>query len=93
MRNIVKKTTAVIMLCAGLASAYLESIKAFVDGLQDQFTEMGNGIAIVMFLYGAAKFIYSADDPGGRKQGKDVCIAALIAMIIINIAPTVIGSI
>jgi hypothetical protein len=35
-----------------------------------------------MFLYGATKYAMSADNPGGRKQGKDIIIHAIIGGII-----------
>ena len=31
-----------------------------------------------MFLYGGVKYVISADDPGGRKQGKMICIHAMV---------------
>ena len=40
----------------------------------------------LMFTYGAIKYIFSADDPGGRKQGKMICIHAIIGGVIIILA-------
>jgi hypothetical protein len=41
-------------------------------------TSVGPSLVVVMFVYGAVKYAYSADDPGGRKQGRDICIQAMI---------------
>ena len=40
-------------------------------------------IAALMFAYGGAKYAFSADDPGGRKQGKNIMIQTIIALLII----------
>ena len=38
----------------------------------------------IMFLFGAARYAYSADDPGGRKQGKNIIIHAIIGALILG---------
>jgi multisubunit Na+/H+ antiporter MnhB subunit len=55
-----------------------------VEQLQTSMRIIGSSIAAVMFLYGGAKYVYTSDDPGGRKQAIGICIAAIIAMIIIT---------
>jgi hypothetical protein len=47
-------------------------------------------LALLMFVYGGAKYAYSADDPGGRKQGKNIAVNALIGFIIVGAAEAVI---
>jgi hypothetical protein len=37
-------------------------------------------------MYGGAKYVYSADDPGGRKEAKKICINALVGLIIVGMA-------
>jgi len=39
-------------------------------------------LAMIMFIYGGLKYIFSADDPGGRKQGKMIAINATIGGMI-----------
>ncbi|MFH0861899.1 MAG: hypothetical protein V1875_02610 [Candidatus Altiarchaeota archaeon] len=43
----------------------------------------GASLVVIMFIYGAVKYAFSADDPGGRKSGKMTCIHALIGGILI----------
>jgi len=43
-------------------------------------------LALLMFIYGGAKYAYGADDPGARKQGKNVAVNAMIGLIIVAVA-------
>ncbi|MBD3417084.1 MAG: hypothetical protein GF416_08140 [Candidatus Altiarchaeales archaeon] len=73
------------------ASTYLQPIIDFVEqGLITALKRVGNTIAFIMFIYGAAKYVYSADDPAGRKTAMGVCIAAVVAFLFIRIADNVI---
>ena len=49
-------------------------------------------LVMVMFVYGGAKYAYSADDAGGRKQGKTICIHAIIGGIIFALVWVVLSS-
>jgi len=48
-------------------------------------------LAILMFIYGGARYAYGADDPGARKQGKSIAINGLIGFIIVAMSKTLIG--
>ncbi|MFC2162069.1 hypothetical protein ACFLRF_00175 [Candidatus Altiarchaeota archaeon] len=50
------------------------------------------GLAVLMFLYGGAKYAYSADDPGGRKQARSIAIHALVGLIIVVSASAIIAA-
>ncbi len=52
---------------------------------------IGGTLALIMFIYGGLKYIFSADDPGGRKQGKMTAIHAVIGGIIVILATTIIN--
>jgi hypothetical protein len=54
---------------------------------------IGPAMVVLMFLYGGVKYVYAADDPGGRKQAKDICIQALIGGIILLLANVILVSI
>lgn len=68
------------------ATAYLTVITTFVCSLAGSIRMIGNSIGIIMFIYGALKYMYTADDPGGRKQAMGICVAAIMALIIIQAA-------
>ncbi len=77
------------------ASANME--KSLDDTLCDILKAIGYALGTVgpmlvalMFLYGGVKYVSSADDPGGRKQGKTICIHAVIGGIIIALAHTLV---
>ncbi len=40
-------------------------------------------IVIIAFVYGGIRYAFSADDPSGRTQGRNICIHALIAAILL----------
>ncbi len=42
-------------------------------------------LVLLMFTYGAVKYALASDDPGGRKQAKNIMIHAIIAGLIIGI--------
>jgi hypothetical protein len=44
---------------------------------------IGPSLFLVMFVYGAVKYAYSAEDPAGRKQGMSICIHSLVGGIIL----------
>jgi len=80
------KTALALLTLAAPASAAIEDvpcsiIKALYDAI---FLSIGPTLVGIMFLYGAGKYVYSADDPGGRKQGKEMCIHAIIGGVIIT---------
>ena len=84
----------VYALAAHVSAGYLGPVILFiVNRLIPAFTMMGYSIAVVMFAYGAIRYAYTADDPGGRKQAMGICIASVVAIIIIRIAWMVIFSI
>ena len=44
---------------------------------------VGGTLVMLMFLYGGVKYVFSSDDAGGRKQGKTICIHALIGGVLL----------
>jgi predicted DNA repair protein MutK len=61
--------------------------------VRDTIVAVAPSLVFLMFTYGGVKYIFSADDPGGRKQGKNTCIHAVIGGILIILADTVITGI
>jgi len=84
---------AVNALASTVSATYLGVINIFICTLVRSFIIIGNSIAVVMFIYGGIRYMYTSDDPGGRKQAMGICIAAVIAMIIIQAGSGVIGQI
>jgi hypothetical protein len=52
---------------------------------------VGPTIVALMFTYGAVRYIFSADDPAGRKQGKTICVHALIGGCLLLLISWLIG--
>jgi len=48
------------------------------------------GLAFLMYLYAGSKYAFSADDPGGRKQAKAIALNALIGLIIVASAKSLV---
>jgi hypothetical protein len=65
-------------VAAGSAPRMDLKVCSVISPVVDVFVAIGPTLVLLMFLYGAVKYVYSADDPGGRKQGKDICIHAVI---------------
>jgi len=87
-------SAAIVAALAQLASAgALDQVNAFVITLTRSIRVIGNSLVVVMFVYGGAKYVYSADDPGARKQAMGICVAAIVAGIIIQAAEMIINQI
>jgi hypothetical protein len=90
------KAVAAASLAAGYASAAVNVatvIKGVICSLIGDVIQLAWALAILMFIYGGAKYAYSADDPGGRKQAKSIAINAMIGMMIVGVAKTLIENI
>ncbi len=94
--KIARKKTAKWRLTAALAAAVVilssqaEATVDFTPLLCTILTEIktavltvGSTLVLIMFAYGAVKYAFAADDPGGRKAGKMTCIHAIIGGILI----------
>lgn len=53
--------------------------------IYDTMTAVAGTLVFLMFIYGGLKYAFSSDDPGGRKQGKMICIHATIGGILIAV--------
>ncbi|MBD3389039.1 MAG: hypothetical protein GF416_08130 [Candidatus Altiarchaeales archaeon] len=64
---------------------------SILSNIQFVLDSIGPGFVIVMFTYGGIKYVFSADDPQGRKSAKNTCIHSLIGGIILIVAHHVVG--
>ena len=53
-----------------------------VGGLVSQATIVVGGIALLVFLWGLAKFIFKANDPEANEEGKNIMRWGLIALFV-----------
>jgi hypothetical protein len=60
-----------------------------IKQVRNTINVVGPTLVLIMFLYGGIKYTMSADNPGGRNQGKTICIHAIIAGLIFVIWKTV----
>ncbi|MFH1404208.1 MAG: hypothetical protein ABIH11_08075 [Candidatus Altiarchaeota archaeon] len=80
-----------IALATNVSAGLFDKVITFVNSLQYSVLVMGNSICEVMFVYGGLKYIFSADDPSGRKTGLNICIAATIGALLIVISKEVVS--
>jgi hypothetical protein len=79
--------SAALAACASAgfaaAAADIHTVPCLIiEGVWNALTVIVPSLITLMFLFGAAKYAYSANDPGGRKQGKNICIHAMIGGIL-----------
>ncbi len=95
MKNKIK--LAGLYLLAGLAYASgpdpAEIIATTICNLVPDVLDLARVLALLMFIYGGAKYAFSADDPGGRKQGKNIAVNAIIGLLIVAISYTLVANI
>jgi len=86
MRNLVLSIFLILTLSsAAYATVDFKTVpcRIILDVLT-LMTRASASLVVLMMIWGAIKYIYSADDPGGRKQGKNTIIHAIVAGIIIG---------
>ena len=82
-----------VALASLVSAAYLTPVRRFAAGLFILMRNIGNALAILMFIYGAGQYIYTADDPGGRKKALNTMVAAVIALVLLQMVVSVICAI
>jgi len=73
-------------------------INRFVDVIINPLIAILFALALALFMWGIARFIWSADDETAREQGKSHMIWGLVGMLImvsvygiLNVATSIIG--
>lgn len=69
-----------------ISSLIWEKSAVPICGIYIALLSMAGGLAVLMIAYGGVKWVTGADDPGVRKQAKDLVMHAIIAVIIILVA-------
>jgi hypothetical protein len=81
---------AVVLPTIALASVNFKTLPcAIINQVYNAVFAVGPVIVVIMFLYGGVKYTSSADNPGGRNQGKTICIHAMIGGIIWSLWATI----
>jgi hypothetical protein len=93
-KRVLPEAVLALVLLGGTVSAAIATVPCTIaNAIGNALLVIGPSIVLLMFIYGAAKYAYSAEDPGGRKQGRDICIHAIIGGIIIGLWAVVIGTV
>jgi len=75
-----------LLAASSVSAQNIEDIPcSVIVGLWDALLAIGAALIALMFMYGAAKYAYGADDPGGRKLGKNIIIHAIIGGLILSL--------
>lgn len=97
LKKLKKATMAIAILYLISASVAASQMKIKVCSIlldiQYVLTNIGGTLVLIMFIYGGLRYVFGADDPGARKQGKMTAIHSVIGGILIYIADTVINTI
>jgi len=99
-RKILKLTAALLLAYATVAATAGLSVPAIgtpeytlytvVCCLVNNLFPVAQAIAALIFVYAGARYAYSAEDPGGRKQAKSLAINSFIGMVIVIISQSLI---
>jgi len=63
-----------------------------VNPIKGTVSTIAPTIVITAFIYGGIRYTFSADDPSGRTQGRNICIHALIAAILLLLVTAILTS-
>jgi len=82
----------VLVLISNTTSAapLLGPVYCLAKSLRIALASIGTGLVVLMIVYAGLRYVYSADDPGGRKQAQSIIVNAIIAGVLISIAYAVI---
>jgi len=83
----------VTAVSAGGSTNPAEIIANTICALIPEAGTLAWALALLMFIYGGAKYAYGADDPGARKQGKNIAVNAMIGLIIVAVAYALVNAI
>jgi hypothetical protein len=92
-----RKKTIIELICIiismqTVSSANIEDVPcSVIRAVWDAMRTIAPSLIIIMFMYGAAKYVFSAEEPGARQQGKSICIHALIGGIILAILSAIVS--
>jgi hypothetical protein len=79
------------LLIFSIISGYVSALRvedvpcSVIVGVWKAISTVGPSLIIVMFLYGAAKYAYGVEEPGARKQGRDICVHAVIGGVLMGL--------
>ena len=80
-----------ISLSVTAAASNIEDVPcSVIVGVWYALRMIGPLILGVMFVYGGAKYVFSADNPGARKQGLTICLQVIIAGILLGLAVAIV---
>ena len=76
-----------VNLVQAQAAAHIQIVFCgVINGIYTPLSVIGGSLVLLMIVYAGVKYVYSADDPGGRKQAKDIIVHSIIGGIILVIA-------
>ncbi|MFH0859710.1 MAG: pilin [Candidatus Altiarchaeota archaeon] len=76
------------------AQSWVTAVSSIVCGLLvDALKNIVGALAAVVFVYSGVEYVISQDDPGKRKNARDMMIYALVGIILVGIAATIIGAV
>jgi len=81
-----KAAVLALALLSHPASAAVSTLVGAVCNLYFQVVKIAAPLAFVVFAYGGVQWVYSADDPGGRKKARGIMITAIVGLLIVLIA-------
>ncbi|MFH1054558.1 MAG: hypothetical protein V1744_00530 [Candidatus Altiarchaeota archaeon] len=83
-----------LLAASAFAGSPIEAVPcSIIGGLWDALRAIGPSLIVIMLVYGAAKYIYSSEDPAGMKQGRDIFIHAIIGGIIMGLLAAIISAV
>jgi len=63
-----------------------DAVCGVLEAIYTPLLMIGASLVLLMITYAGVRYVYSADDPGGRKQAKSMIVNAIIGGILLMIA-------
>lgn len=68
-----------------------DAVCGVLEAIYTPLLMIGASLVLLMITYAGVRYVYSADDPGGRKQAISTLVNAIIGGILLMIADAVIS--
>jgi len=97
-RGVLKKTILLAIILASVKPAHAQfdyqavmtPVQSIICGIYSVFVFLAATLAGVVFIAAAVQWVASRDDPAKRKQAQSIMIHAIIGLMLVGIANTLI---
>ena len=83
-----------LLMATAMAAATESPISSSIMKIYSELLQpIASAVAVVVLAFGGLRFMTAANDPMAKEQAKQLMMAAIVGLLIINLAPAIIAAI